>query len=60
MLAQLAVRDAYTFDLLEFGEAYSERELERAIIAPIEVGKKFGIRANESRNSSTGVSKSAS
>jgi predicted nuclease of restriction endonuclease-like (RecB) superfamily len=34
--AKLAVRDEYTFDFLELGEAHSERELERAIIARIE------------------------
>lgn len=34
--ANLAVRDEYTFDFLELGEAHSERELERAIIARIE------------------------
>ena len=34
--AKLAVKDEYTFDFLELGEAHSERELERAIIARIE------------------------
>lgn len=34
--AKLAVRDSYTFDFLELGEAHSERELERAIITRIE------------------------
>ena len=34
--ANLAVRDEYTFDFLELGDAHSERELERAIIARIE------------------------
>ncbi len=34
--AKLAVRDEYTFDFLELGEAHSERELERAIITRIE------------------------
>jgi predicted nuclease of restriction endonuclease-like (RecB) superfamily len=34
--AKLAVRDEYTFDFLELGEAHSERELERALIARIE------------------------
>ena len=34
--AQLAVKDEYTFDFLELGEEYSERELERALIARIE------------------------
>ncbi len=34
--AKLAVKDEYTFDFLEFGEEYSERELERALIARIE------------------------
>jgi predicted nuclease of restriction endonuclease-like (RecB) superfamily len=34
--AKLAVKDEYTFDFLELGEAHSERELERALIARIE------------------------
>ena len=34
--AKLAVKDEYTFDFLEMGEAHSERELERALIARIE------------------------
>ena len=34
--ARLAVKDEYTFDLLELGEQHSERELERALIARIE------------------------
>ena len=34
--AKLAVKDEYTFDFLELGEAHSERELERALIAKIE------------------------
>jgi predicted nuclease of restriction endonuclease-like (RecB) superfamily len=34
--AKLAVKDEYTFDFLELGEEYSERELERALIARIE------------------------
>ncbi|MHB1391126.1 MAG: PDDEXK nuclease domain-containing protein [Thermoleophilia bacterium] len=34
--AKLAVRDEYTFDFLEFGEEFSERELERAAISRIE------------------------
>lgn len=34
--AKLAVRDEYTFDFLELGDAHSERELERALIARIE------------------------
>jgi len=34
--ARLAVKDEYTFDFLEMGEAHSERELERALIARIE------------------------
>ena len=34
--AKLAVKDAYTFDFLELGEAHSERELERALITRIE------------------------
>jgi predicted nuclease of restriction endonuclease-like (RecB) superfamily len=34
--AKLAVQDEYTFDFLELGQAHSERELERALIARIE------------------------
>jgi predicted nuclease of restriction endonuclease-like (RecB) superfamily len=34
--AKLAVKDDYTFDFLELGEAHSERELERALIARLE------------------------
>jgi len=34
--AKLAVRDEYTFDFLELGEAHSERELERALIGRVE------------------------
>jgi predicted nuclease of restriction endonuclease-like (RecB) superfamily len=34
--AKLAVKDEYTFDFLELGDAYSERELERALIARVE------------------------
>ena len=34
--AKLAVKDEYTFDFLELGEEYGERELERALIARIE------------------------
>ena len=34
--AKLAVKDAYTFDFLELGEAHSERELERSLITRIE------------------------
>lgn len=34
--AKLAVKDEYTFDFLELGEEFSERELERAAIARIE------------------------
>jgi hypothetical protein len=33
--AKLAVKDEYTFDFLELGEAHSERELERALLARI-------------------------
>lgn len=35
-LNRLAVRDEYAFDLLELGEEYSERELERSLISRIE------------------------
>jgi len=34
--AKLAVKDEYTFDFLELGEEFSERELERAAISRIE------------------------
>jgi predicted nuclease of restriction endonuclease-like (RecB) superfamily len=34
--AKLAVKDEYIFDFLELGEAHSERELERALIAKVE------------------------
>ena len=34
--AKLAVKDEYLFDFLELGEAHSERELEKALIARIE------------------------
>lgn len=34
--AKLAIKDEYTFDLLELGEEHSERELERTIISRIE------------------------
>jgi len=34
--AKLAVKDEYMFDFLELGEQYSERELERALMARIE------------------------
>jgi len=34
--AKLAVKDEYMFDFLELGEHYSERELERALMARIE------------------------
>lgn len=34
--AKLAVMDEYAFDFLELGEAHSERQLERALIARIE------------------------
>jgi len=34
--AKLAVKDEYTFDFLELGEQYAERELERALVARIE------------------------
>ncbi len=35
--AKLAVKDEYTFDFLELGEECAERELERALVARIEV-----------------------
>lgn len=46
--AALAIKDEYTFDFLELGEAHSERELERALIARIEeflgdAGKPIGV-----------------
>ena len=34
--AKLAVKDEYTFDFLELGNEYNERELERAILSKIE------------------------
>lgn len=34
--AKLAVKDEYTFDFLELGEAHSERELERTLIIRVE------------------------
>jgi predicted nuclease of restriction endonuclease-like (RecB) superfamily len=34
--AKLAVRDEYSFDFLELGQAHSERDLERALIVRIE------------------------
>ncbi len=34
--AQLAVKDAYTFDFLELGDEHSERQLEAAILARVE------------------------
>jgi len=34
--AKLAIKDEYTFDFLELGEQYAERELERALVARIE------------------------
>lgn len=34
--AKLAIKDEYSFDFLELGEEYSERELEKALIARIE------------------------
>jgi predicted nuclease of restriction endonuclease-like (RecB) superfamily len=33
--AKLAVKDEYTFDFFELGEAHSERELERELLARI-------------------------
>jgi predicted nuclease of restriction endonuclease-like (RecB) superfamily len=35
--AKLAVKDEYTFDFLDLAEEHSERELERALIAKVEV-----------------------
>lgn len=35
--AKLAVRDEYIFDFLELGEEHSERELEKAILARVEL-----------------------
>jgi predicted nuclease of restriction endonuclease-like (RecB) superfamily len=34
--AKLAVKDEYLFDFLELGQAHSERELEKALIAKVE------------------------
>jgi len=35
--AKLAVKDEYTFDFLELGDEYSERQLEQAVLARIEL-----------------------
>ena len=34
--AKLAVKDEYTFDFLELGDAYNERQLEQALLAKVE------------------------
>lgn len=34
--AKLAVKDSYTFDFIDLGEEYSERELERSLISKVE------------------------
>jgi predicted nuclease of restriction endonuclease-like (RecB) superfamily len=34
--AKLAIKDEYTFDFLELGDAHSERQLERAILSRVE------------------------
>jgi len=34
--AKLAVKDEYTFDFLELGDAYSERQLQQALLSKIE------------------------
>ena len=34
--AKLAVKDEYTFDFLELGDEYSERQLERALVGKVE------------------------
>ncbi|MDZ7793548.1 MAG: PDDEXK nuclease domain-containing protein [Spirochaetia bacterium] len=52
--AKLAVKDEYTFDFLELGEEYSERELERALIARIEnfmraMGSMFAFMGSQYR-----------
>jgi predicted nuclease of restriction endonuclease-like (RecB) superfamily len=57
--AKLAVKDEYTFDFLELGENYKERELERSLIARVEdflremgglfafVGSQFRLEVDE-------------
>lgn len=57
--AKLAVKDEYLFDFLELGEAYAERELERALVTRIEaflramgglfafVGSQFRLEVDE-------------
>src|SRR3990167_4941883 len=52
--AKLAVKDEYTFDFLELGEEYSERELERALMDKIrrfliEMGDYFSFIGNQYR-----------
>jgi len=52
--AKLAVKDEYTFDFLELGEAHSEHELERALIARIEaflraMGGRFAFMGSQYR-----------
>ena len=52
--AKLAVKDEYTFDFLELGEEYSERELERALMVKIrrfliELGDYFCFIGNQYR-----------
>ena len=52
--AKLAVKDEYTFDFLELGEAHSERELERALIGRIEdflraMGSMFAFMGSQYR-----------
>ena len=56
--AKLAVKDAYTFDFLELGEAHSERELERALITRIEdflraMGGMFAFMGSRGPSSTT-------
>jgi predicted nuclease of restriction endonuclease-like (RecB) superfamily len=50
--AKLAVKDEYTFDFLELGDAYSERELEQALLARVdrflrEMGGMFAFVGNQ-------------
>lgn len=52
--AKLAVKDEYTFDFLELGDEYSERQLEQALLARIdrflrEMGGTFAFVGNQFR-----------
>jgi len=59
MQAKLAVKDEYTFDFLDFGENYSERQLEDALVQRVEkflcemggmftfVGRRFRLEVSD-------------